>query len=124
MLIFHHLSRNLGIVNHWLKKTKTFPMLTREIFPRRTPPKIPPFPRKMGTHMRAPYAFEWGGGGSRYVLRHRYNLDLWRQLNEYGKQRTRIIMINVVGEVSHLVLGDFIIMLVWKWNQFISKLYD
>ena len=25
--------------------------------------KIPPFPENMGTRMRPPYAFEWGGGG-------------------------------------------------------------
>ena len=48
---------------HWqLQKNTPFPGFSREIFPRLSPPNTA-FPEKMGTRMRPPYVFEWGGGG-------------------------------------------------------------
>ena len=61
-------SRLLVTIGNY-KKTPPFPGFSWEIFPRLRKPPPPPFPGKMGTHMRPLYAFErlktggwWGRG--------------------------------------------------------------
>ena len=112
MLIPHHLNPPISEkdiqgytplhLGYWLPlaitKTHPFPGF-RGKSSRDEGQKIPPFPEKMGTHMRPPFAFEWGGGGPG---RYKWHLSSERVSNNNSSK-------NIVLQHTQIPYHDLVI---------------